>query len=180
MPWTKKFLTGDTVVFDDTATSFTPNILANQTPAGVTFDNTTAYTLSSTGAFGIAGTGGLIKKNTGTVTISSANTYTGTTDVQAGTLIANYNTGTAQTVFATASTINVASGATFRAVANDADVTLANNLTGSGLVVIDPHFTAGAGRSRWKCYRQQRRLYRNFASVSDRYRRWQRHLPHRH
>lgn len=68
----QKFLAGDSVVFDDTATSFTPNILANQTAAGVTFDNTTAYTLTSTGTFGIAGTGGLIKKNTGTVTISSA------------------------------------------------------------------------------------------------------------
>jgi len=138
----EKFLTGDTVVFDDTATSFTPNILANQTPAGVTFDNTTAYTLSSTGAFGIAGSSGLIKKNTGTVTITSANTYTGTTDVQAGTLIANFNTGTAQTVFSAASTINVASGATFRAATNDANFTLANNLTGSGVVVIDPHLTA--------------------------------------
>ncbi|QOV89751.1 autotransporter-associated beta strand repeat-containing protein [Humisphaera borealis] len=140
----QKFLAGDSVVFDDTATSFTPNILANQTAAGVTFDNTTAYTLTSTGTFGIAGTGGLIKKNTGTVTISSANTYTGSTDVQQGTLIANFNTGTAQTVFAAASTINVASGATFKAVANDSSFTLANNLTGSGLVVIDPHLTAGA------------------------------------
>jgi autotransporter-associated beta strand protein len=140
----QKFLSGDTVVFDNTATTYTPNILANQTPAGVTFDNTTPYTLSSTGAFGIAGTGGLIKTNTGTVTISSANTYTGATDVQQGTLIANYNTGTTQTVFAAASTINVALGATFGAVANDGNVTLANNLTGSGLVVIDPHLTAGA------------------------------------
>jgi len=136
------FLAGDSVVFDDTATTFTPNIAANQTPSGVTFDNTTAYTLTSTGAFGIAGTAGLIKKNTGTATISSANTYTGTTDVQAGTLIANYNPGTAQTVFAAASTINVAGGATFRAVANDSNFTLANNLTGSGTVVIDPHLTA--------------------------------------
>ena len=140
----QKFLAGDTVVFDDTATTFTPNIAANQTAAGVTFDNSADYTLSSTGSFGIAGTGGLIKTNSGTVTISSANTYTGTTDVQQGTLIANYNTGTAQTVFAAASAINVASGATFKAVANDSNFTLANNLTGTGLVVIDPHLTAGA------------------------------------
>ena len=144
----QKFLTGDTVVFDDSALNTNPVIqTANQTTAGVTFNNTTAapYTLGSTSAtIGIAGTGGLIKKNTGTVTITSGNTYTGTTDVQAGTLIANYNNGTATTVLATASTINVASGATFKAVANDANITLANNLTGSGLVVIDPHFTAGA------------------------------------
>jgi len=140
----QKFLAGDTVVFDDSATSFTPNIAANQTAAGVTFDNTTPYTLTSTGAFGIAGTGGLIKTNSGTVTISSANTYTGTTDVQQGTLIANYNTGTAQTVFAAASTINVATSATFKAVANDSGFTLANRLSGTGLVVIDPHLTAGA------------------------------------
>ena len=140
------FLEGDTVIFDDTATTFTPNIAANQTPAGVTFNNTTPYTLtSSTSTVGIAGAGGLIKTNTGTVTISSANTYTGTTDVQAGTLIANYNNGTATTVFAAASTINVAAGATFKAVANDSNFTLANNLTGSGTVVIDPHFTAAAG-----------------------------------
>lgn len=142
----QKFLTGDTVVFDDSALNYNPVIqTVSQTPAGVTFDNTAPYTLGSTSAtIGIAGTGGLIKKNTGTVTVTSGNTYTGTTDVQAGTLIANYNSGTATTVLATASTINVAGGATFKAVANDADVTLANNLTGAGLVVIDPHFTAGA------------------------------------
>jgi fibronectin-binding autotransporter adhesin len=138
----QKFLTGDTVVFDDTATSFTPNILANQTAAGVTFDNTTAYTLTSTGTFGIAGTGGLIKKNAGTVTISSANTYVGATDVQGGTLVANYNTGTAQTVLAAASTVNIASGATFKAVSNDADFTFGNNVTGAGTFTIDAHATA--------------------------------------
>ncbi|MCE9608820.1 MAG: autotransporter-associated beta strand repeat-containing protein [Chthoniobacter sp.] len=85
------FLTGDSVTFDDTATSFNVAVQgASLTPGGVTFDNTTAYTVSG-GA--IAGAGGLTKNNTGTVTIKSAQTFTGATVINAGTLQLGDGTG---------------------------------------------------------------------------------------
>lgn len=79
------FLTGDVVLFDDTAGNFDVSIDANVTPGATVFDNTTTYTLSSAGSFGIAG-GSLVKNNNGTVVLKTSNTYTGTTTINAGTL----------------------------------------------------------------------------------------------
>lgn len=142
-----KFLNGDAVLFDDTATSFTPTIATAVTTSGVTFDNSTNnYTLS--GAAGIGGGGSLVKKGTGSVTLTNPNTYTGITQVQAGTLTANYNSGTATTVLNAASPVDIAGGATFRAIANDSDFTFANTVTGAGTITFDPHATAdGASRN---------------------------------
>ncbi|WP_298282979.1 autotransporter domain-containing protein, partial [Acidocella sp.] len=73
-------------------------------------------TLSSTGTFAVqqgvisaslAGTGGLDKTTTGTVTVSGANSYTGPTTVEAGTLLAG-----AANVFAPNSATTVDTGAT--------------------------------------------------------------------
>lgn len=80
------FLTGDVVIFDDNAGSNTNvNVAQNVTPGSTLFDNSVDYTISSTGAFGIAG-GSVIKNNSGKVTISTNNTYTGTTTINGGTL----------------------------------------------------------------------------------------------
>ncbi|MFM7181417.1 MAG: beta strand repeat-containing protein, partial [Verrucomicrobiales bacterium] len=80
------FLANDDVTFDDTATNFTPDISSgNVSPANTTFNNSTSYTLSGTGGFGIA-SGNLTKNGTGIVTISSVNTYTGATTINAGTI----------------------------------------------------------------------------------------------
>jgi autotransporter-associated beta strand protein len=80
------FLVGDTVRFDDTASSTAVEITqANVTPAAAIFDNTTKdYTLS--GSYGVAGTGGITKRGSGKLTISNSNSYTGATTVEAGTL----------------------------------------------------------------------------------------------
>lgn len=82
------FFNGDTVLFDDTASSFSVAIQgASVAPGTVTFNNSTnAYTLSG-GA--ISGATSVTKTGTNSVTISSANSYTGTTDVVNGTLILN-------------------------------------------------------------------------------------------
>ena len=74
------------VTFDDTATGLTANIFAaNVTPSSVLFDNTTKdFTVQ--GTKGIAGSTGLTKQGTGKVTLTSVNTYTGLTAVEAGTL----------------------------------------------------------------------------------------------
>jgi autotransporter-associated beta strand protein len=76
----------DAVLFDDTATGTTNvDVTAAFTPSAVTVNNTTkTYTLS--GAGGIGGNTGLTKQGTGRLILATNNTYTGPTDVQAGTL----------------------------------------------------------------------------------------------
>ena len=81
-----KFLTSDSVTFDDTAS--TGNVLVSGTvqPASMTINNNIlAYTFSGSGK--IAGSTSLLKSGTGTLTISNTNTYTGGTIISAGTII---------------------------------------------------------------------------------------------
>ncbi|MEO7101227.1 MAG: autotransporter-associated beta strand repeat-containing protein [Luteolibacter sp.] len=86
------FQPNDQVLFNDNATGSTSiNIsAANVQVAGVTFDNSSkAYTISSTGGFGIAdfsSPASLIKNNDGIVTLNTTNSYTGSTTITAGTL----------------------------------------------------------------------------------------------
>jgi autotransporter-associated beta strand protein len=84
------FLASDDVIFDDNATG-TRNVdinTANVTANSTIFNNTTsaAYTLDSSGGFGISA-GSLTKNNTGTVTITSANTYAGPTNINGGSIV---------------------------------------------------------------------------------------------
>lgn len=83
----EKFLNNDVVLFDDSVGTGSTSVVLDTTvsPASVTFDNDTKnYTLSGSG--GISGTTGLTKGNNGILTILNANTYSGTTAVNAGTL----------------------------------------------------------------------------------------------
>src|SRR6185436_10088517 len=71
------FLTGDAVLFDDSAAGTTSvNISdANVAPSSMIFNNSTKnYTIASSGGFGISG-GALVKTGTGAVTINTANTF---------------------------------------------------------------------------------------------------------
>jgi fibronectin-binding autotransporter adhesin len=87
---TATFQTGDTDIFDDSATgsTFGGNValnIGNVAPSVVEFNNTNlAYMLS--GAFGITGTGSLSVAGSGLVTIANSNGYTG------GTTIGSYGT----------------------------------------------------------------------------------------
>ena len=83
------FANGDAVLFDDTATAASTalNLGTAVAPASTTFNNSSlAYTVNSTGGFGIGGAGPLVKNGTAALTVNTANTYTGGTTLNAGTL----------------------------------------------------------------------------------------------
>jgi autotransporter-associated beta strand protein len=120
---------GNTVLFDDSAVNFTVNIAdATVSPASVVFDNSTHdYVLNGPG--GIAGTGALTKSGSRALLINSANTYTGGTTVNNGTLIANRLSNGTLTINGGVARI------TAKAVANDptgTTVVPAINIAGGG------------------------------------------------
>jgi autotransporter-associated beta strand protein len=82
---TDTFRTGDSVSFT-AAGSAHPivNLVAGLAPAAVTVDATSDYTFSGSGA--ITGGTGLTKSGSGNLTLSTANSYTGDTIVNGGTL----------------------------------------------------------------------------------------------
>ena len=86
----------DSVTFDDTATTFAANLTETVRPVNVTFNNSTNdYTISGSGK--ISGTTGVVKNGTGSAAISTANSYTGATQINAGTLVAGNNTALGST-----------------------------------------------------------------------------------
>lgn len=83
-----KFLFLDDVVFDDSgSTAPAVNLIGDQTPNSVTVASDVNYTFSGTGK--ITGTTGLVKTNAGTLTINTANDYTGPTIIGGGTVSVN-------------------------------------------------------------------------------------------
>ncbi|RYD30902.1 MAG: hypothetical protein EOP85_23320, partial [Verrucomicrobiaceae bacterium] len=113
-----EFTNGNPVLFDDSAERFTVNLTSNVSPSSTVFDNNfNNYTISSTGGFGISGSGSLIKNGEGTVTLTTTNTYTGSTTVNAG--ILELGNGTTDGSVSTSSLITVNGGS------------LVFNLTGS-------------------------------------------------
>ncbi len=82
-----RFFNGDNVVFTDVASSFGVVIqAAGISPASVRFTNATASYTVSGGA--ISGVAGLVKDGTGAITLASANSYSGETIIQGGTIVA--------------------------------------------------------------------------------------------
>ena len=121
------YIQNDVVLFDDTAAgSTTLNIsAANVSPASTEFTNSSkAYTLSSTGGFGIAA-GSIVKNGNGMLTISNANTTSAGLQLNAGTL--NVNNATALG----SGTLTIASGTTLDSTGASA-VTVANAQTWNG------------------------------------------------
>jgi autotransporter-associated beta strand protein len=125
---------------------------ANVTPAEVKFSNSSlAYTL--TGTSGIAGTAPLTKENTGTVTISNTNSFTGPVNLNGGTVkvgsvadtgtnsplgagsALNFSGGTLEFTGASGSTNRtVALGVGGGTVKTDTALTLSGAITGANLL----------------------------------------------
>jgi autotransporter-associated beta strand protein len=103
------FANGDAVVFDNTATNGNITLAGTLTPQSVTFNHsTTSYALSGAGV--IAGTTGIVKNGDGTASIATANTYSGATLINQGTLNIQHATALGNTTGST----TVASGATLQ------------------------------------------------------------------
>ncbi len=80
------FVPLDSVRFDNTGSSnLTVNLNDSLAAADVIVDSTANYTLTGSGA--IIGSGGIVKSNTGTLTISALNNYTGRTLIAGGTVV---------------------------------------------------------------------------------------------
>ena len=80
----------DNVRFDDTSEFHSVALFGSLRAGTVTFDhNTAAYTLGGSGV--IAGPAALVKSGSGTLTLNTNNSYSGTTTVTGGTLAINGN-----------------------------------------------------------------------------------------
>jgi autotransporter-associated beta strand protein len=80
------FQTGDSVRFDAAGAAHpTVNLTVPVSPASVVVSNTASYTF--TGVGNISGSTRLVKTNSGTLTVQTANSYTGPTIIGGGTLV---------------------------------------------------------------------------------------------
>ena len=146
------FIANDAAVFDDTASGTTTVDIsdADVAPASVTFNNISKnYTLQ--GAYGITGSALLTKSGSGSVTLSTANSYTGATTLNAGTLNINnaQALGTGTFTISGGTTIDNTSGSAITNSNNNAQVwngdftfTGANDLNlGTGAVTLTGNCT---------------------------------------
>jgi len=119
------FANGNAVIFDDSPSANTTiSLSANRSPSAVIFNNTSkSYTFSGSA---IAGTTSLIKQGGASLTLNSANAYTGGTTHSGGTL-------TMGNASALGTGLLTLSGGTLN---NSGNFTLANNIVVSGSGVI--------------------------------------------
>lgn len=79
------FADNNPVLFDDSASQYSVNIATAVSPSATIFNNNFEdYSLS--GTFGISGSGSLVKNGDAKVTLTTPNTYTGSTAITAGVL----------------------------------------------------------------------------------------------
>lgn len=141
-----RFLTIDSVTFDDSAATFTPSLATAVVPRSVTINNSTnPYTFSGAGS--IAGTTGLTKSGSAAATISTANTFTGNVAVNGGTLLlgnagALGTTGTKQVTVASGAALdfNGISPGTTRAY----NYSIAGSGSGAGALINSSATSVGA------------------------------------
>ena len=129
----------DAVTFDDTATNKAVIVTGTVSPNSTVFDNSSGNDYAVSGG-AIGGLGGLIKTNTGNVTFTTNNTFTGAVSIQGGSVTVG-DGGTAGTLGG-AGDITVAAGASLLHDRSDA-VTIGRRVVGGGTLIQD-----GAGSLR--------------------------------
>jgi autotransporter-associated beta strand protein len=134
------FYNGDTVLLDDTIINAanpltTINIPSGNvvSPAWMTNNSTTNYTIVGPGAIG--GTGGLVKMGGSTLTIAATNTFTGPVTISGGTILVN----SLNALGATASPLYITNGGTLD-VGGSNFAANANPILG-----LKPIYVSGAG-----------------------------------
>ena len=80
-----QFFGGDNVNFTDPGTNPVVNMVSSLSPGSITVNSAANYIFGGSGT--ITGTTSLLKTNTGTLTVSNANTFTGGTVINGGTLV---------------------------------------------------------------------------------------------
>jgi autotransporter-associated beta strand protein len=128
---------GQSVQFNDTATTGNVNLSANVAPGGVLVSNNSlGYVLTSASGKGIVGSGSLTKQGSGTLTLTGlSNSYSGFSTISGGTVVigADNNLGAAGTVVINGGALSAASSLTL-----NANRTLAiGPASGSGTGTID-------------------------------------------
>jgi autotransporter-associated beta strand protein len=143
------YIQGDAVIFDNrVGSSSTVTVGMEVTPASVTFNNGAAISYTLAGDYGISGSTSLTLNGAGMVRVQNANSYTGGTNLNAGTLIlenadAIGDTGTiafggGTLTFTSANTADYsarfsnAAGQQYNIDTNGQNVTFAASLTSSG------------------------------------------------
>ena len=125
----------DDVVFGDGPTNTTIALVGTIDPQRVEFTaDTTAYTLAS-GTLSGSPLMDFVKSGDGSVILQNANTYTGLTDIQAGTLELDNDGGT----LTATSGVVIDTAATFKITDDEGAITFNRSLSGSGTVRVNPH-----------------------------------------
>jgi fibronectin-binding autotransporter adhesin len=110
---------GQSVRFDDTATTGNVNLAADVVPAGVLVTNGAVnYFFTSASGNGISGTTGLTKQGSGALTLSGlTNSYTGITTISGGSLVidADNNLGNGGGIVINSGTLSAATSLTLNA-----------------------------------------------------------------
>jgi autotransporter-associated beta strand protein len=82
-----KFFNGDSASFGDTGANTTITLTGSLSPSNVTFTNSVATPYTLTGSGNLSGTAQLVKSGNGTLTINTANTYSGGSLLNAGNVV---------------------------------------------------------------------------------------------
>ncbi len=127
------FTNGDTVTFDDTGVTTTVTVSAGVAPGTVTVNGTQkSYVIN--GAIGGTANPALVKASTTTLTLGSANTWTGAITVNAGTLSVAAGALGASSV---TTNLNLAGGTTLQYTGSGTTITSRPFALGSSNVTID-------------------------------------------
>ncbi|MDR3459781.1 MAG: alginate lyase family protein [Verrucomicrobiae bacterium] len=117
------YLNGNSAQFDDTTSSNLVNVAINVSPAYILLNNSAkTYTFTSTGGSGIGGTGYVVKNGSAINVFNLANTYSGGTFINNGTITVGNNSALGTGIV----TLN---GGTIN---NNGGYTIANNIQASG------------------------------------------------